>query len=385
MGGALARIAALLFATYAFIAAAGLYGALVSLRGEAAGLGTTAVGLTGSAYFAGFLAGCVATPRLILRSGHIRTFAAGGAAAGISPLLVLLSDDPVAWGAARLVGGFAVAMIYTAVESWVNDAAENRFRGSMVALYMMVTQLGNISGNALVALDGGRAGEKVFLLASILFLISVVPVSQTRSANPGAPNSIRPDLRGLWRRSPASFTGAMVNGATNSAMWIVGPLHISRVHGPEAVGILMPLFVLGGLLGQWPVGRLSDRIDRRRAMALSAALAVAGSVLLMLLGGAGTAAAGVGFLLLGAGVMSSYAVAAAHANDRGEKADAVPIASSMLLLYGASAIVGPPVAAAALDALPGVLAHGIFARPADFAVVGRPDGSAEIIEARRGP
>ena len=341
----LLQISAVLFATLAFVTAGGLFSSLTSLRGTAEGLGPLFVGLTGSVYYGGFLIGCLLCPRLVLRSGHIRSFATAAALAGLAPLLLVSFVAPFPWLIGRFAAGVAFAMLYAVVESWINDRADNLHRGRIFSIYVLVTHLANFSGQGLL-LAAPLEDDRLFYLVTALFIVALVPVTQTRAINPSPPEAVRTDPRLLWQLSPVAAVTTLVNGLANGAAWIVGPVVIAALFGPEMVGLVMPCYLIGGLLGQWPLGRASDFADRRLIILLAAVAAVAGSCLAVVQAGSGPGLFALCLAVIGLGNMSSYAIASAHANDRGRPEQTVVIASTMLLFYGTGAAIGPLVAAA---------------------------------------
>ena len=348
MGGALLQISAVLFASFGFVAGGGFFSSLTSLRGELEGMSPAFIGLTGSGYYGGFFVGCLLGPWLIRRSGHIRGFATAAAVAGLSPLLLIAFVNPASWLVSRTLCGVAFAVLYLVAESWINDRAENAFRGRILSIYVIVAHIANFTGQGLLLLSPA-GDDRMFYLVCAFFILALIPVAQTRAINPRPPQIVRVDPRKLWALSPVALVTSIVNGATNSVLWIIMPIVIARSIGPEWVGRLMPCFLLGGLLGQWPIGRISDFTDRRYMMLFSAALSVLGVTLLAFGAGRDVWWLVVGFLITGAGGMSCYALASAHANDRGTPEQAVEIAGALLLMYGLGAAFGPTVAAAGIE------------------------------------
>ena len=69
-------VSSLLFTTAFLLAGHGLHMTFLPLRASELGLSQTLIGLSGSAYFAGFLTGALMIPPIIARVGHIRSFTA---------------------------------------------------------------------------------------------------------------------------------------------------------------------------------------------------------------------------------------------------------------------------------------------------------------------
>jgi MFS family permease len=115
----------------------------------------------------------------------------------------------------------------------------------------------------------------------------------------------------------------------------------------------MSAVVLGGALAQWPLGMLSDRMDRRIVMVVAAIIAMLAALVLMAIPAAdkmGMVVAGAAF---GAGAFPLYAIAVAHANDYADAKESVEVSSGLLLTYGIGAALGPLLASLWREALSG--------------------------------
>jgi hypothetical protein len=137
-------IAALLLSVLLLIGGNALVGVTTPLRASIDGFPDLTVGLLGSAYFAGMLAGTLAAPIIIRRGGHIRAFAAFVALAVVSVVLMPVYVWPAAWLIFRAMIGFVFAGLYAVIEAWINAKATNANRGALYALY----QIANFSASA---------------------------------------------------------------------------------------------------------------------------------------------------------------------------------------------------------------------------------------------
>lgn len=342
----LAAVSALLLATAILLIGNGLQGTLVPVRADIEHFAATTLGIIGSVYFLGFMAGCLATPHIVRRAGHIRSFAALGALASVAPLVHALVIDPVAWAFLRGLTGFCFAGLYMVIESWLNERATNETRGSLFAAYLAVNLTSLTLGQLLLNL-ASPASFTLFALCSILTSLALVPVSLTSSAQPAPIASTRIDMPALYRLSPVGLAGSFIVGVANAPFWTLGPV-FARDSGLDIRGVsfFMTAAIIGGALAQWPIGRLSDRTDRRHiilAIALGSALGG-----LSLVGAHGTgseiALLSAGFLF-GAFAFSLYTVCVAHMNDHAASESFVSISGGLLLAYASGAIIGPFAAA----------------------------------------
>jgi MFS family permease len=343
-------IASLLLAVAFLLAGNGLQFTLLPLRGHAEGFSAFALGVIGSAYYVGFVSGCLLAPYMIVRAGHIRAFAAMAALAVVIALAYPLDTQVLPWTAFRVLNGFCLAGIYLVIESWLNDHASNHNRGLVMSAYVFVNFIAFTVGQLMVTLYPIREAGS-FMLAAMLASFAILPVALTRSAQP-APITIvtfRPIQ--LYRAAPVGLVASMVVGVANGSFWSLGPL--SAAGNGLSVGrvaLFMSGATLAGALVQWPVGRLSDRFDRRLVLlALLVASAVVG-VLLWLLAKNGLLLLIFG-LLFGALALPCYSLAAAHAYDKTAVSNMVPTAATILLANAVGAAIGPLPASLVMAAL----------------------------------
>lgn len=344
-------IAALLLAVALLLTGNGLLGTLIPVRGQIEHFSTISIGLLGSTYFLGFAAGCLYGPHLVRRVGHIRTFSAMASLVAAISLGHGLVTLPLPWWAMRVVTGFCFAVLYIVIESWLNERSTNDNRGTVLSAYLVINLTVITVGQMMMTLSD-PSGLTLFAVASILVSTAVVPVALSGAAAPHPIETVRVRIRKLFRNSPVAFSGCLAVGFANGAFWTLAPLFVQRAgYGVDAVAMFMSATVLGGALGQWPVGKLSDRMDRGRLIiwmagasaALGATVIFAGYVSLPWLLAATAGWGALSFPL--------YAVAVAQANDHARANEFVEISSGLLLTYAAGAILGPLVATGAMRLL----------------------------------
>jgi MFS family permease len=351
-------IASLLLAVAFLLAGNGLQFTLLPLRGHAEDFSAFAIGVIGSAYYVGFVSGCLLAPYLILRAGHIRAFAALVALAVVVGLAYPLAPVVSAWIAFRVVNGFCIAGFYLVVESWLNDRATNETRGLVMSSYVIVNFFAFTVGQLMVTLYPIKAAEN-FMAAAMLASLAIIPVALTRSAQPAPITIVSFRPMQLYLAAPVGLVASLMIGAANGAFLSLGPLSASsNGFSVTQVAVFMGAATLAGALAQWPVGRLSDQVDRRLVLlALLIGAAVTG-IILWLFARTGIMLLVFGFLF-GALALPCYSLAAAHAYDKTPISDTVPTAATILLANACGAVIGPLLASVTM-ALQGPRALFLF-------------------------
>jgi len=344
---ALSPVAALLLSVSILLTGQGLQGTLLPVRASLEDFSTVAIGAMGAAYFFGFTIGCLRGGELMRRVGHVRVFLAMGAVASAVPLLHGLVIQPIVWGTLRMLTGFCFAVLYVVIESWLNESSSNENRGVVFSTYAMITMTVLAAGQ-MMTLMYEPTGLQLFVVASILVSISAVPVALTTSPTPEHPHSVAVDLKRLFEISPSGAVGCLVSGLANGSFWGLAAVFATSIGNDTSLAAwFMTAAVIGGAVGQWPLGILSDVIGRRVVLiAVSTVGASAGLALFLL----GPALDFLSAILLGAlwGGLAFplYTIAVAYANDFAEPGEYVVLSGGLLLMYGIGATVGPFVASA---------------------------------------
>jgi MFS family permease len=329
---------------------AGVLATLLPLRFSAQGLTPTVIGILAAAEEIGFLAGCLYAHRIIAPVGPERAYAAFAGMKAVAILALHFAIGVPLVALIRLLIGFNAAGLAVIVESWLNALVSNEQRGRVLTFYVLVVGLFYGSGQLLGENLNIRGPEFLFL-AAIATTLALVPMAGIEVRAPVLPHKVELRILKALRTSPVSVLACLLNGLILSAFMTTGPLFGEKIgfSQPQIV-VLMACVSLGGLFLQWPIGYLSDKIDRLYALiGLGAGtLAVAAALLLvdrhtpfMLLA-----------LLFGAfgGLAESlYAVGVAHANDRAESVDYVALSSTLLFVWALGAAIGPVVGTLAMQ------------------------------------
>ena len=349
MAGLLRPVTALLVAAAILLMGNGLLGVLIPVRADVEQFTRLEIGLLGSAYYAGLMAGCLLGPLVIARVGHIRAFVAFTAIATITPLLHAMWPEPISWSALRALNGLCFAGLFMGIESWLSGAATMETRGRVLASYTVVNLTVVTLGMQMIML-GRPSGFELFSLVAILYSLAAVPVALTKTSAPIPPRTGK--LRPVWLIgvSPAAVAGCFFTGLANGAFWALAPLYgRSAGFSLTEVALFMTLAVLGGAAIQWPIGYLSDRVGRRPLLVVTGALGALAGVVLNVLSTSSPMAIYPFAVLWGCCAFPIYTLCVAHANDLVHKKRAMEVSSGLLLTFSIGAVLGPLVASLAMS------------------------------------
>jgi MFS family permease len=350
-----------------------LQGTLLSVRGGIESFSPAQIGAVGAGFWVGVVIGSLRCGKVIQSVGHIRAFVALGAIASTAPLLHLLVMDPIAWVVARALTGFCFAGLFIVVESWLNSAATGETRGQILSVYAMTGLLAGIAGQLLLPATD-PAGFRPFCIVAIIIAFALVPIALTRAVAPSQDEGgARINIRGLYRQSPFGLVAAFMCGVTTSAFFTLGPIFAER-RGLDTGGVaaFMASGTLGGFLMAWPLGWLSDRLDRRLVI-IGAALTATAALLIMMALVPDEASRWMLYLcagIFGGTIIPTYSVVMAHVNDAVGEGEFVAASGGLLIMQGVGAAAGPLLGGVAMSALPQGLSFTLIAAQIIMAVFG---------------
>lgn len=350
MVASIVSVHSLLLAIFMLMAGSGFLSTLMSLRLAATGTSQLLIGLIGTAYFAGLTLGALRAARIIERVGHIRAFAAFVSLFSASTLACTIWQDFGFWALLRFVEGVSLAGVFICLESWLNERAEPETRGAILAFYMIALYAGQAVGQFLLNL-GGIKPALPFIAASILLSLTVIPVVLTKIPGPTLGSSATLAFRKLYRISPLGIVGAAATGLMLGGFYALGAIYVHGIGmNRSQTAIFMSLVILGGVVLQIPIGRLSDRFDRRKVIIGT----FAGAALVSLMMGVhywpGYVLGALG-CLFGGLVFTLYPLCVAHTNDYLVPEQRVAASGGLVLIYSIGAAIGPVIAAFTMTAI----------------------------------
>ena len=327
----------------------GLQGTLIGIRGEIEGFSTIELSIVMSAYFVGFLGASQLVPELIRRVGHVRVFAA--LASFISAVLIAypLLTNPIFWSVGRVVIGFCYCGVYITAESWLNNSVDNEKRGQALSLYMIVQMVGIVSAQGVLAI-GNPNGYSLFIIISILVSISFAPILLSISPAPAFERTKLMTLSRLFTSSPLACVGMFLLGGVFSAQFGMSAVFGAQIGlSLSQISLFVASFYIGAMIFQYPIGWVSDKMDRRLLILLISAASATGSASAYFAGGYFFALVFAAFLVGGL-TNPLYSLLIAHANDFIEYEDMASAAAGLLFVNGVGAVSGPIIIGYAMNA-----------------------------------
>ena len=318
----------------------GMQSTLLGIRGQIEGFSTMEMSLVMSGYFVGFLFGSRMAPDMIRRVGHVRVFAALGSLISAVMILYPVLPNPFAWGAGRILIGFCFSGVYVTAESWLNDAADNENRGKALSLYMIMQMVGIVSAQGFLVL-GEPSGFILFIVPSVLVSLAFAPILLSISPTPAFATTKPLSLRQIMRISPLGCVGMFLLGGILSAQFGMAPVYGTKAGlSVGQISVFVSSFFISAMLVQYPVGWLSDRMDRRVMILGAAAIIGAGGVVGMMFSGVFVMLCLSGALI---GGMSNplYSLLIAYTNDFLDHDDMAAAAGGMVFINGLGAVTGP--------------------------------------------
>ncbi|MCF6305562.1 MAG: MFS transporter [Rhodobacteraceae bacterium] len=341
MGYILKNSWALFLGMFLLMLGNGMQGTLLGVRGAIEGFSPTTMSWIMSAYFLGFLGGSKMAPIMIARVGHVRVFAALASAISAAFIIYALAPDPFIWSFMRFIVGFSFAGVYVVAESWLNDSATNETRGQALSVYMIVQMAGIVAAQVIVNF-ADPSGFVLFAVISVVVSISFAPILLSVSPAPVFRTSPPMTLKRLFKTSPLGVVGSLLLGGVFSIMFGMSAVYGTTLGLSVAeISLFIGTIYTGSVLLQYPIGWLSDRMDRRLLIVFITALCSAILLVGLFLPNSFAVVLVMGFTI-GASTGPLYSLLIAHTNDYLEHED-MANASGALVFVGGVGAIGTPV------------------------------------------
>ncbi|MBS4773716.1 MAG: MFS transporter [Proteobacteria bacterium] len=360
----------------------GLLSSSLAIRLNAADVPTFYSGIILSVYYVGYIFATLFSYRIINRVGHIRAFSAYISILSALVLLHAVYFSPLYWGFLRLLEGYCLASALICLESWLNTRSNNKNRGIIMSLYMITSYLGAAFGQLLLNIPD-KMGFVIFIFVSVLYSVALVPISLTALPSPDVSKHKSMSLKRLYCVSPVGVAGCIVSGVLVGSVYTLGAIYAEKSGLSLAnVSFFMFFTILGGMLIQLPVGRLSDHMDRRFVMMWASGLLFLIAPWIQLFVTEGLPQLIACGMLLGAGTFILYPICVSHVNDKIEDDERTEAAGMLIMLQSLGMIFGPVVISLAMQLFGAIsfllafsVANGFFVLFALRFIAFRPDAN----------
>ena len=331
-----------LFLSITFLAIG--YGLMITYIGvylKQAGVSSFSIGLINSAFFLGAIASSIFSQKIISTIGHIRSFASFAALMVIAFLLHSVYLNEFFWGFLRLISGFSFYALLIIVESWLNEKSSNSQRGQILAIYTIIFYLSTALGQLFLTIPKDSEFF-VFTVGSVLVLFSLITIAMTKIKEPILKPFEQYSFPKLYSIVPLALTGSFIGGFFVGSFFTMLPLTIlHKFDSTTILSIFMSLTLIGGLVSQWPIGKLSDKYGRRKLIAFCGFFTAFVSLLFIIVPELNSYYY-ILALLLGVTIFAIYPLSLARANDvLDENKDMVEISRALLFAYGAGSFIAP--------------------------------------------
>lgn len=326
----------------------GLQGTLLGLRASIEGFPVFVTGIVMSLYYAGFFIGCLLTPKMLSSVGHIRVFAALASIASTTILLHGVFVDPILWGIVRVISGISFAGLFIVSESWLNSIATNKLRAKIFGFYLMVTNGGHFAGQFLVNV-APLEDIGLFILVSILVSLSLLPLTLANKPSPGFETTENLPIKSLFKSSQLALASVFASGVCAGTIFGIGAVYATESGQSSSwAAAFIATYIAGSATIPLVLGSISDNMDRRKMIIMIAFGGFAVASLFVL-------AENIQYIpfiliyIMGGFVTSLYGVGLAYMNDHIRPEQSVSASTTLILVNGCGAMLGPLIGGAVMD------------------------------------
>ena len=328
----------------------GFQGSLLGVRAVQEEFSLTSTGFMMSGYFIGYFIGAATIPNVISRVGHIRVFAAFASLASLVILVHSIMIHPLIWFLLRVLTGISMVCIYTVAESWLNDRSNNKNRGSVLSIYMVVLYGSMGIGMFLLNFSSPRNFQP-FILISVITSAALIPILLTKKKPPTFKKIKAMNLKNLYEASPFGMISSLFYGTIQSALFTLLAVYATSMNfSILEISIVTFLLAISGSIAQLPVGKLSDIYDRRKVIIYSTFGAAIFSIITIIVSrqmylpdGLATSKTWfyIFFILFSFCSLPMFSLILAHTNDYISKDKFVAAGAGLQFAFGLGAMSGP--------------------------------------------
>lgn len=312
-----------------------------SVRLDSFGVSTSKAGFVLALYYLGFVVASLSAYKVINKVGHIRAFVTYVSIFSALSLMHYFDNNLIFWGFLRFSEGYCIGGSTMCLESWLNSRSNNKNRGMVMSFYMISTYLGSSTAQVMLNIPD-QGGVTIYIIVSALFSLSLVPIALTALPTPEIKAYERMPVSKLYHKTPVGVVACFVSGFLVGSFYLLGTIYTQKLGLTlQQTSMFMFYGVLGGLSAQLPVGRISDKMDRRYVLLASCVILCILAPIMHLVLTYNNKLLGVSSFLLGAAMFTMYPICVSHINDLVSDKERVQASGRLILLQGSGLIVGP--------------------------------------------
>jgi MFS family permease len=323
-----------------FVLGASFFGVLITLSLKNWGYSEQMIGFVQSAYYAGLTLGGIGVQGFINRTGHIRCFAAFASILCISMLLMGLLHYPFIWFVLRLIAGFSIAALYVVIESWLLAYADESNRGTILSFYMIALYVCQSLSQYILKV-AMQVSIDPFTIAALLTSLSIIPLALGFTSPPEFEKATTTRFSRLFKVAPFGVIGCLIGGVIQGSIGASLP-SFALSYGFSSAN-LMAITILGGGLLQWPIGKLSDRIDREKVL-LGLGIAILIPCSLIYFAKSSEMFTQILCFFLGGFAFTLYSIGISHVCDHLKGNEITGASAILLFVYGMGSVLSPNIA-----------------------------------------
>jgi MFS family permease len=317
----------------------GLYTTYTTLALKSMGASLVWIGVISSMFFVGLMVGAYRSPKLAQRIGYIRSYTFFAAFITLAVLIQGMSSNMWVWLVARFASGYAFAGLFVVLESWILHSTSRDMKGRMLAVYLLSYYIAQSSGQLLLNIPFEHS-IFIFCLIAAFSAASILPVSATRFSEPKLIEQALTSPKVIWKKAPLGLIGGFASGILLGSIYSIYPLYLQQANmDTSRIAWIMFATIFGGALLQYPIGKFSDMIDRRKILLL---------VLLL----SGLLLSGLYFtfqlpliilctFIMGGFIFAIYPLSISHTCDYLEPHESISAISILTIFYGLGSSIGP--------------------------------------------
>ncbi|EDN35964.1 MFS transporter [Francisella tularensis subsp. novicida] len=300
------------------------------------------IGIISAAYFFGMTAGSYFSQFTIIRVGYIRAFVLFASLMAISTLIVGANKSVAVWILFRFLCGYSLAALFIIIESWCILSSDKKNRGLIFSIYLFV-YYGTQALSQLMINVHFSNGLLAYCFISSLCSVAIVLMAFTKTVAPVPHSEEICSPAKIIKKVPLAMVASVIGGSLLGSIYTLLPIFLVRVGSDhDMISVLMMTTILGGMLLQVPIGKLSDLIDRRKVIFLAGAGIFITSIFIFAFHTSYFIFAIIMFIF-GGSAFVIYPLSISHASDFLNENEILGAIGVLTIAYGLGSVISPVV------------------------------------------